>query len=74
MRIARRAIGAIEPMVNRGDERAILYMDVIQAYLEPTVLERILEEQMSLAYQPISPYFKRSANSASTAPRGAPRA
>lgn len=59
MRIGRRALDSIEPMVARGDERVILYVDVIHTYLDRTVLDEILENEMSFGYQPISPYFKR---------------
>lgn len=54
------AWAAVRPLVDRGDELGMLYLDVMLAYLDPRVLEQILEDDMMiLGYEPISPYFKR---------------
>ncbi|MCA9709123.1 MAG: hypothetical protein KDK70_24985, partial [Myxococcales bacterium] len=37
----------------------MLYLDVILAYLDPTVLAKILEDEVDPNYQPFSDYLKR---------------
>ncbi|MEM9458419.1 MAG: hypothetical protein AAGF11_29850 [Myxococcota bacterium] len=59
-RLGSMAWSAVRPLVDRGDELGMLYMDVLFAYLDPSVLEEIREDDMkALGYEPISPYFKR---------------
>ena len=59
-RLGPMAWAAIRPLVVRGDELGILYTDVLFAYLDSSVLDKIREDEMkALGYEPISPYFKR---------------
>ncbi|MEX1362040.1 MAG: hypothetical protein AB1Z98_02890 [Nannocystaceae bacterium] len=57
-RVGRAALEVARAAGRDGDERASLYLDVIFAYLDRAVRERILEEDMDLAFEPISDIFK----------------
>lgn len=58
-RLGLRALQITRRLLACGDERGMLYLDVIVAYLEKAVLDKILEDEMPIGYQPFSPYLKR---------------
>ncbi|MEM9463704.1 MAG: hypothetical protein AAGF11_56725, partial [Myxococcota bacterium] len=58
-RVGRMAFEVTQPMVARGDERAMLYLDVIFDYLDEDILATILEESMDILPEPISDFFMR---------------
>ncbi|MEM9462883.1 MAG: hypothetical protein AAGF11_52565, partial [Myxococcota bacterium] len=58
-RVGRMAFEVTQPMVTRGDERAMLYLDVIFDYLDEDILATILEESMDILPEPISDLFMR---------------
>ncbi|MEX1365107.1 MAG: hypothetical protein AB1Z98_18400 [Nannocystaceae bacterium] len=58
-RLGRMALEVTRPMFARGEDHARLYVDVIFAYLDRAVLQKVLEDEMNLqTYEPISDFLK----------------
>lgn len=59
-RLARLALLGVRSLLTRDEELAMLHMDVLAAYLDPALLEALMEEQMQVGtYEPISDLFRR---------------